>query len=548
MQTLVIGHKNPDMDAIVSAIGYAEFKKLSGEPDVEAARCGGTNERIDFVLRRFGFPAPAFVPDVSPRVGDVMETDVVSALEDEPLYDAVERIGEKRFRGLPVVARDGRCLGLISTFKITSYLFPPRSSVETSRVVNASLADICETLGGNPQVGTPSQEAMGHMMVVAAMQTDSFEKRISSMDRERIVLIVGDRINIQHIAIRSGIRALIVTGGLAISQETRELAEEHGTVILGSPHDTATTVLLARSATHAGEMLLPEFLSLRADMRLDEARSELAMSSQFAFPVLDENGNLQGILSKSDFLKEVPRRLILVDHNELSQAVRGAENVPIVEILDHHRIGSVHTDTPILFLNHPVGSTSTIVAMQYQQAGIALPKDVAGLLMAGLISDTLNLTSPTTTPIDHAIMKQLSKLCGVNPTDLAGQIFSVGSPLLTMGAAEAVGADMKEYEEQGVRFTISQIEELSFSHFDEKRADLLQALEERQKSGKLLFAALLVTDVNTQNSYLLVRGEESFVGLIDYPEVGNFIWRLDGVVSRKKQLLPYLSGLVAKRP
>jgi len=546
MQTLVIGHRNPDMDAIVSALAYAELKKAQGENGVVAARCGGTNERIDFVLGKFGFEPPLFVTDVSPRIADVMETDVIMARDDEPVYHAVERIGEKRFRGLPVVDREGRCLGLISSFKISSHLFPPRHRVESSREVTASLVDICETVGGSWLTGAHDQTARPHVLVVAAMQTDSFQRRLESLDLTSTVLIVGDRANIHRIAIESGVRALIITGGFSASDEMIALAQERGVVLINSPHDTATTVLLARSAVRAVEMLYPEFMALTADRKLDEVRRELALSSQFAFPVLDEAGRLKGILSKSDFLKPVPRQLILVDHNELSQAVRGAETIPIVEILDHHRIGSVRTEGPILFLNRPVGSTSTIVATQYRAAGIEIPGNVAGILMAGLISDTLNLTSPTTTPIDHEVMAQLAGITGLDPTELASQIFSVGSPLLTMTADQAINADMKEYEDHGVHFTIAQIEELTSTHFEDKRPALLEALEKFREARGLLFAALLVTDVTTQQSVLLVRGSDSFCRLIDYPVVADHSWRLDGVVSRKKQLLPYLSGLLAK--
>jgi manganese-dependent inorganic pyrophosphatase len=256
--------------------------------------------------------------------------------------------------------------------------------------------------------------------------------------------------------------------------------------------------------------------------------------------VLGPDGALVGILSKSDFLKDIPRELILVDHNELAQAVRGAERVPIVEILDHHKLGGFASDTPILFWNNPVGSTSSIVTMCYQQAGLHVPKAMAGLLMAGLISDTLNLTSPTATAIDRQILDHLSGIAETDAAVLAEEIFSQGSPLLTMSADQAITADCKSYDEDGQRFSVAQIEELTFAHFHEKRDALLEALEHWQKREQLLFAALLVTDITDQSSLLLVRGEDRFLSSIDYPIVAPFVWKLAGVVSRKKQLLPYL--------
>jgi manganese-dependent inorganic pyrophosphatase len=447
---------------------------------------------------------------------------------------------------LPVVDSRGGCLGLISAFKISRHVFPALGNVEQSREVHASLEAIRRTLGASLLAGEPDLEVRNHVLVVVAMQTDSFQKRLGSLDLERTVLIVGDRRNIQRMAIEAGVRSLVISGGLGIEDDLLELAKAHGTVVMGSSRDTATTVLLARSAVSAADLLSDDFLSLPPDLPLAEARSQVAMSPQFAFPVLDDDGLLVGILSKSDFLKPVPRQLILVDHNELSQAVSGAADVPIVEILDHHRIGAAPTQQPILFLNRPVGSTCSIVADCFEREGIAIPPDVAGLLMCGLLSDTLNLSSPTTTDYDRGLMVRLARIAGVEPGALASEIFSVGSPLLTMTPTQAVTADCKEYEESGHRFCVSQLEELSFSHFEEKREALLSALETYRSAKGYDFAAMLVTDINTQNSLLLVQGLPGFTRLIDFPDAGEKLWRLDGIVSRKKQLLPYLTGLVAR--
>ena len=546
MQTLVIGHKNPDMDSICSAIGYAELKKATGANNVRAARCGNTNQRIDYALAKFGFAAPLFVTSVRPRVEDVMSRDVVSVGPEEPVYEAFTRIGQNDLRGLPVVDKFQHCVGLVSTFKITQYLFPPRDQVRLHREVRAALKEVIDTIGGALLAGTPESDISHFVMIVAAMEIESFKRRLSKLDCEKAVLIVGDRHDVQKLAIEQKVHAIIVTGGLKVDEAIVQSAEERGTVIISSPHDTATTVLLARSAVRADEMLDDDFVSVAPETPLEEAQRDLALSSQFAFPVLDQHRLLRGILVKGDFLKPTPRQLILVDHNELTQAVDGADLVPIAEILDHHRIGAPPTESPILFLNRPVGSTSTIVGTLFQQAGVPIPKNLAGLLMCGMISDTLNLTSPTTTDVDRALMAELSGLSGIDPAALASEIFSVGSPLLTMSPDEAVTADSKEYEHGSHRYTVAQIEELSFAPFKAKREALLEALETLRTAKGYLFAALLITDINTQNSILLVRGDQSFIRLIDYPEAGEYGWKLDGVVSRKKQLLPYLTGLLAR--
>lgn len=544
MQTVVIGHRNPDMDAICSALAYAEFKRALGAENVIAGRCGNTNERVDYALARFGFSPPRFFSDVSPSVADVMERDVVSARVDEPVYSAFARIGEQKFRGLPVVDEAGRCAGLVSGLKISRHVFPDVSQADRSREVHASLAAIASTVGAETVVGLADEEVKNHILVVVAMQTDTFRKRLQSLDAARSILIVGDRKNIQNMAIAAGVRSLLLTSGMRLDDDQVEAATKSGTVVLSSAWDTATTVLLARSSVRTDELLNDEVIRLLPDLSVDEARSRVALSPQFAFPVVDDDGCLIGVLSKSDFLKPAPRQLILVDHNELSQAVAGAGRVPVVEILDHHRIGVSPTTQPILFLNRPVGSTCSIVADCYERAGIPIPPPVAGLLMCGLISDTLNLTSPTTTEFDRDLMPRLAAVAGVDPAELSASIFTVGSPLLTLSADEAICADSKSYDEKGIRFSVAQIEELTFAHFAEKRESLLESLESYRRSGGFAFSALMVTDINSQNSFLLMSGDERVLGRVDFPESGDQVWRLDGIVSRKKQLLPYLLSLL----
>ncbi len=550
VQTIVIGHKNPDMDSICAAIGYAELKRLSGWQDVVAARAGATNARIDYVLHRFGVDSPTLLTDVSPRVSDVMQTSVVSVHADIPVYDAIQLIDRRRLRGLPVVDDKRRCLGLLNAFKITHHLFPPREEAHAARSVTASLADVARTIGGQLICGSLTSEEEDFLLLVGAMRQDSFGPRLAKYrsDGRKVLVFVGDRPHIQLLAIEGGARAVVVTGGYAIEPDVEIAARAAGATLLSAPADTATTVLMSRGSVRAGRMLESAPLSFDKDTRLSDARHKTAAVSAFLFPIVDEHGVMCGIISKSDFIKDIPRQLILVDHNELDQAVRGADHVPIVEILDHHRLGGFKSSTPVLFWNNPVGSTSTIVALCYRQLGIPMSPSIAGVLMAGLISDTLNLTSPTTTPTDATVLNQLGKVADVDPDMFAKELFSVGSPLLTLSPQEAVSADSKPYTELGQRFVVAQIEELTFAHFPEKQEALLEALGARRESDGFLFAALLVTDITTQSSLLLVRGDERFLVQIDYPEVTSHIWQLDGVVSRKKQLLPYLIECLGKMP
>lgn len=539
MQMIVIGHKNPDMDSICSAVGYARLKQLLGVPNVIAARAGNTNARIDFVLQKFGVEAPVFLSDVSPKVIDVMQRDAVTVRADSAVYDAIQLIAEKELRGLAVADENNRCVGLLSAFKLNHHLFPPREEAGQARMIVASLAGIVKTFGGSVVAGKLSTKTVEQILMVGAMDSKTFGQRLESQRAKQIILFVGDREDIQLLAIEARVNAIIVTGGLPISERVLKAADAARVALVSSPHDTATSVLLARGGVRVDRMIEP-YISFSPDTPLELARERAAISASFIFPIIGEDGKLMGIVAKSDFIKPVPRKLVLVDHNELSQAVTGADKIPIVEILDHHRIGGFSNDLPIHFWNNPVGSTSTIVALCYHQMGVEVPRDVAGLLMAGLISDTLNLTSPTATPLDARVLDDLAKIAETDPTELARLIFSVGSPLLTMTTEQVITADCKEYEEGGKRFTVSQIEELNFSHVSEKQADLITSLDRHCHGRNLFFSALLITDINTQNSLLLVCGAPEFLRRISFPTRGPHIWELAGIVSRKKQLLPYL--------
>jgi manganese-dependent inorganic pyrophosphatase len=304
--------------------------------------------------------------------------------------------------------------------------------------------------------------------------------------------------------------------------------------------------MLCRAAISVQHMIHDRFLAFREDESLASIEAMAASSNFQAFPVHDAAGRTVGILSKSDFLKKVNRQLILVDHNELSQAVHGADQVEVVEIIDHHRIGTLTTSQPILFRNEPVGSTSTIVADCFFRYGVEMPREIAGLLLAGLISDTLNLTSPTTTERDAQILKRLEEIAGVQAGEFTEKLFASGSVLTSLPVPEAIVADCKEFEEQGVTFSVAQIEELGFDQFYKRKADVLAALEEYRARKDYFFSALLVTDVVTNSSLLLIKGAPGFIRQIDYPAVEEGIYELAGIVSRKKQLLPYLTHCLKK--
>ncbi len=540
-EILVIGHRNPDTDAICSAIGYAEFKRRTGTPEAVAARCGDTNDRIDFVLNTFGVPAPRFVADVAPKVLDVMQRRIMSVMPEATAAEALQLMDERSIRILPVLDAERRCRGLLSLFKLSKFLFPAGNRLVDSRRVLCSLDSLTSTLQGEMLVGFETDREEDLIMFIGAMSVESFAERLETFLREKLIVVVGDRQDIQETAIREGVRLVIVTGGLKVEKRLVEAARRKRVSIITSPHDTATTAALARASVAVRHVLNEEFVCFREHAPLAAVREQATSSGHQIFPVLDADGLTIGILSKTDFLKTVSRKLILVDHNELSQAVQGADEVEIVEIIDHHRIGALTTQQPILFRNEPVGSTSTIVADCFFRYGVELPRHIAGLLLAGLVSDTLNLTSPTTTPRDGEVLKKLETLAGVNAREFTEKLFASGSLLTLKPAPQAITTDCKEYRENNVLFSVAQIEEVGFDQFWKRKDELLQALENYRNQRSYYFSALLITDVTTQNSLLLAVGDEAFTDRIDYPRIEPGIFELRDVVSRKKQLLPYLT-------
>ncbi len=540
-EVFVIGHRNPDTDAICSAIGYAEFKRRTGMPEAVAARCGDINDRIEFVLDTFGVPPPRFVADVSPKVRDVMQSRIFSVTADATAAEALGLMDEHDIRVLPVLDADRRCRGLLSLFKLSKFLFPAAHRLIDSRRVLSSLDNLTKTLGGKLLVGHETRREEDLILMISAMKIETFAERLEHFQREKLVVVVGDRTNIQELAVRKGVRVLIVTGGLEVEPEIIAAAKANRVSLISCPHDTSTTSSLCRSAVAIRHMLNEEFLSFREDAPLMEVQKVAAASGYAAFPVVDEDGRTVGVLSKTDFLKPVERKLILVDHNELSQAVQGANEVEIVEVIDHHRLGTLTTQQPILFRNEPVGSTSTIVADCFFRHGVELPKSIAGLLLAGLVSDTLNLTSPTTTPRDTEILGRLEKIAGVNAREFTEKLFASGSLLTLKPAPQAITTDCKEYRENGATFSVAQIEEVGFDQFWKRKSELLTALEDYRRGRNYIFSALMVTDVVSQQSIMLVAGKKEFVAKIDYPEPEPGVFELMDVVSRKKQLLPYLT-------
>ena len=545
--TYIIGHKNPDADAICSAIAYAAFKEVRNEKGFVPARCGNSNARIDTILERFGQPLPLYLSDVTPRVRDVMVTDVVSVSQHATCAEALELIDEHDVRVLPVVTGDNRVIGSVSIFQLGGFFVPRMKEPREMRKVFSSLAHIARALKAHVVHLDHPDKTEELFVRVGAMDVRSFGvvSKDEGVPLEKTIIIVGDRRDIQLRSIELGVRALVVTGNLPIDDDVTRLAYAKGVSLMVSSYDSATTAWVIRSATTLDRLVDRHFTSIGSELRLSDVRKKIATSSAVAYMVINDDGVLQGILSKTDVIKPVKTRLVLVDHNEITQAVTGADQVTITEIIDHHRIGSLNTQQPILFVNEPVGSTCTIIADLFRREGLMPTPEIAGIMMSGIISDTLHLNSPTSTEKDASLLSWLSKIAKVDSRALADTIFSSGSVILANSPGKVIRTDFKIYAEEGVRFSVSQVEELGFGNFWQHSRDLTKALDDLRAEENLLFTCLLVTDINTQNSLLLVKGDAEFISRINYTCVEkDEIFDMPGVVSRKKQLIPYIGSVL----
>lgn len=543
----VIGHRNPDTDAVCSAIAYAAYKEARGESGYIPARCGNSNARVDTVLRKFHTPLPIYLSDVTPRVHDVMVRDVISLPENATCAEALALVDEHDVRVLPIITADSRLLGTLSIFQLGGYFTPRLRSPRDMRRVDTTLSHVTRALNANVLHLHDPDRLEDLYVRIGAMDIRSFGKRTEqgSIPIGQTIIIVGDRWDIQQRSIQLGVRALILTGNLPIDAEVIEQAKQANVSVIISPYDSATTAWVVRTAATIQPLIDRKFSSVSADLPLGELRRRVAASNIPAYMVLADDGCLQGIVTKSDVIKPVQTRLVLVDHNEMSQAVPGAHEVTITEVIDHHRIGSLNTQQPILFINEPVGSTCTIVASLFHRDNLRPDPNIAGLMMSGIITDTLHLNSPTTTDKDRAMLSWLSEIAGVNSRALADEIFDSGSVILGSAPATVIRADMKIYDEDEIRFAVSQVEELGFANFWKHAKDLGIALGGLLEKEGLSFACLLVTDIHSQNSILLVRGDKNFIDRISYPHLEkNEIFDMPGIVSRKKQLLPYITSIL----
>jgi len=543
----IFGHKNPDADAICSALAYEAYKHAIGQTEYIAARCGNSNARIDAILERFKTPLPRFIGDVTPRVGNIMQSMVRTVTKKSTCAGALELIDQYDVRALPVVDEGGQIEGLVSIFQLGEFFIPKPHEPRAMRRVKTCVQSIIDSLNAKVLHADNIDEIEELFVRIGAMDIRSFgsHHKENGLTSDRSIIVVGDRRDIQERCLELGVRLLVITGALEVDEEVIERARESNISLIVSPYDSATTSWIIRTATHIDGLFEPKVSCFSAEDHISSVKRRIANSNDPLYLVVNDEKKLIGVFSKSDILRPSSTRIALVDHNELGQAVNGASEVQITEILDHHRLGNIPTEQPILFINRPVGSTCSIVADLFKTHKLTPEPNIAGIMMAGIISDTLLLNSPTATPLEGELLDWLSPIAGIEPEALADIIFTAGSVVINSKPAEVISSDCKIYDEGELRFSVSQIEELGFDKFWKKEDVLGKALEAYRIKEKLFFSFLLVTDINSHDSLLVVAGNDELKASINYPQRGQSnIYELSGIVSRKKQLIPYISSLL----
>lgn len=550
----VIGHQNPDTDAICSAIGNAEFLRTHGEPNAVAARCGEMTLRTAWALEKAGVQPPVLLHDVTPTAGSICRRDIISVSPDDTFMTAYRRMTENALQTIPVIDSEKNLHGLLRYFDLLNLLMPLAMTEMNVRSVCASLRNIAKTIDGKCLNGDHlSEEEMDNILLVGASSEPSVRTRLANYKRkgmiQDLIVICGDRPNVQLYAVEHGVRALVTTAGSSPSLDIIETAETTGTCILSTPWDTASVGQLIRCSRKVSEQVHKDYIVFPENAPLPELRRVAARHKQDLFPVVSlKTKKIIGVLSKTDLVDPPRMRVVLVDHNEFSQAVKGIEEADIVEVLDHHRLGTqLSTRDPIRFLNEPVGSTSTLVARKFFHRNSQPSVPVAICLCAGILSDTLNLTSPTTTRADKDMLEWLTGIAMIDAKEFTEEFFAQGSMLRSNTAPSVIiQADRKTFTEYDYKVSLSQVEEIGLFGLEDVQDGLVEALEALVKAEGLSLACLLVTDIVSHNSLLLAVGEDEVLDNIEYERLGVNLFSAPDVVSRKKQLFPAVSRALKK--
>ena len=535
----VVGHKNPDTDSICSAIAYANLKKeVTGEEYV-ARRAGQINEETHYVLKRFKVTPPTLLANVKLQVKDMDIHKIEGVEPNVSIKETWEKMKEQNVKTLPIL-KDEELVGVISTGDIaTSHMDVYDNCILSS--AKTQYKNIVKTLSGKLICGNEHGYFTRGKVTIGASSPEMMEEFIEKDD----LVILGNRYESQACAVDIDAGCLVVCQGAEVSKRLIKRAEEQSIVIISTPHDTYTVARLINQSIPVKHFMTKAPLStFHMTDYVDDIKEVMAKKRFRDFPILDRHGRFKGLISRRRFLDVSKKKVILVDHNEKSQAVDGIDEAEIIEIIDHHRLGNIETMGPVFFRNQPVGCTATIVYQMYEECGVKITPTIAGLLCSAIISDTLLFRSPTCTQVDEKAAKKLAKLADINLEQMAGEMFKAGSSLTGKSADEICFQDFKQFTVNDVVFGVGQINSMNKDELKEIREVLTPHLPEVLKSNNLQMVYFMLTDILDESTELLCVGNNAKEYIIDAFDLGEDTDKvvLKGVVSRKKQLIPTLVG------
>ncbi|MDO9538877.1 MAG: putative manganese-dependent inorganic diphosphatase [Methanocalculus sp.] len=530
----VIGHKQPDTDSICSAIGYAEYLNMQHPGRYIPARCGDINAETAYVLSHFGVESPAFVESVEPTVADIPFTYTLSAQMDLPTIDVVEMMEEHDVRNIPITDQEGKYVGLVSEHGLAR-AYVRRTRIEPLSVSPIRTDTLARILDG--EVIVSKQDILEGNVYISI---DALHVTLSRLTKDDIA-IVGDNEPSQLALISAGIALLIIADGAPVGERVITAASSRGVSILSTKLDAFGVAKMINLSLPASDVMATDVPVIHRDDGVDYVKQLISNSRYRTACIVDEEGKLLGMISRNTFMDEIQKSVILLDHNEYSQAVDGIEHAEILEIIDHHRLGAMTTLKPIRFIMEPVGSTSTIIASIYKESGRDIPSPIAGLLLAGILSDTLGLKMSTTTKKDEYMVSYLADITGIDPMEFGMQLFREGMELSNCSMEELVKKDMKRYNLFSKDVAISQVmvpsSEFTTRHGDEIRS-IIQKLRVLMEVDIFV---VLITCVYENGSDLFASGDDYTLQRLNYE---NQPIRLDGVMSRKKDFLPQFGQMI----
>ena len=538
-KVVVIGHRNPDTDSICSAIAYAELKNRTSTLVCEPRRAGKMNQETEFVLKKFGVTPPRMCTDVNPKIRDVDYREMPGIPGSTSLRRAWKIMRDQQIDTLSITSADNELEGIITVKDLATANMDVFDTAVLAKS-RTSYKNILETLNGTMVVGNADAVCTtGHIKIGTATP----EMLESSVEKGDIV-ILSNRYESQLCAIEKEASLLIICNGAKVGRTIQRIADETGVAIMTTPVDTyAAGKLISQCAPISYYMTRDNILKFTLVTPVADVLRVMAKVRHRYFPILDEEGKYCGMVSRRNVIALRKRRIILVDHNEATQAVEGFDQAEILEIIDHHRIGSLETSGPVYFRNQPVGCTATIITQMYDENGVDIPPQIAGLLLAAILSDTLAFRSPTCTPVDENTAKRLAKIAGVDIEEFSTEMFEAGEKLDGKTPEEVFLQDFKVFMCGDIRFGVAQGSYMTRKNLQAAQALLQPYLEEARNKQNVEDLYMLLTDVPKEESVVICTGRyaaEVLSNGFESRPAADGSWTLPGVVSRKKQFIPAL--------